>query len=151
MVGGDSCYLWLAALFLYVTPVFIVAHFSFFHSFIYFLGFLVLKPWLLWIVTTQTSHTEVYLSSALLVCDTVLSLDGCVATFGRNIQNRAPNYTGSLINTPKFSTLCLSGHCTVTFVTLTFRFLRTKYLEKSMIKTDSNVNHFGLFAVSDAT
>jgi hypothetical protein len=44
------------------------------------------------------------------VCNTTPSLDECLATFGRNIENHAPNYTASLLNTPKLSTICLSGH-----------------------------------------
>jgi hypothetical protein len=85
------------------------------------------------------------------VCDTTLLLDECLATFGRNIENRAPNYTASLQRTPKFSTLYLFGHCTITFDKLTFRFLHTKYLEKRMIKTDNNVSHFGPFVLNDAS
>jgi hypothetical protein len=78
-------------------------------------------------------------------------MDECLATFGRDIENHAPNYTASLLNTPKFSTLCLFGDCTITFDTITFRFLHNKYLGKSMIDTNSKISHFGLFVVSDTT
>jgi len=74
-----------------------------------------------------------------------------LATFGRNTENHAPNYIASLLNTPEFPTLCLSGNCTITFDTITFRFLHTNHLEKGMIKTNSKISHFGMFVENVAS
>jgi len=75
-----------------------------------------------------------------------------VAIYGRGRELFGPpTYTASLLNTPKFSTICLSEHCTITFVTLTFWFLHTKHLEKEMMKTNSKISQFELFVVNDAS
>jgi len=150
MLGGDSSYLWLAVLFLYVTPVFMVAQFSVFYSFIYIFGFLVSKPWLLWTVTKQTvtnwrlpviSPSGVwYYTVTGWVFSNIWKEHKKPCT---QIHSITSQHTKILHPLPFWALYCYFWH----------NHFLSSYIpsiwKKGMMKTNSNIIHFGLFVVND--
>ena len=151
MVGGDSCILWMSALFLYVTPVFIVAQFYVYHNFIYIFGFLVLKPWLLWIVTSQTVTNwglPVINPSGVRYCTVTGWV--CSNIWKEHTKRRTQLHRITYQHTKILNPLPFWAF-TVTFDTLTLRILCTKYLEKKHDQEKQWRKPFWTVFVKDAT
>jgi len=147
---GDSSYIWLAVLFIYVTSVFIVLRFSVFYSFIYIFGFLVSKLWLMWIFAKQrvTNWGLPVIRSGVWY----YTVTGWM--FSNIWKERTKPCTQWHWITSKHTRILHPLFFWAVyhyFDILIFWFLQTKHLAKVMIKTNINISHFELFVVSDAS